>query len=319
MLTLLRRPPLLRAGTVVRAVAAEARDDRVLGLAGETAFFGVLGIFPALLLGTGLLGVLDVLVGADLAAAAQQQVVEALDAVVTEQAAGVVGSVRDLFAQSRGGLLTVAAAGALVTLSGAFAVVVEALNLAYGVPETRSWVRRRLLGLGLGLATVLAMVLAVSVVVVGPFLGTGRQLADLAGLGGAFATVWGALRIPLLVVGLVLWATALFHLAPHRRAPWRESVPGALLTTALWIAASAGFHLYLTLAAGVNPVLGAFGGGAIVMTWAYLLSVALLLGGELNAVLHRGGRRRRDVPAARPREPGGSHRRFGAGPSSGGT
>ncbi|MHA6783720.1 YihY/virulence factor BrkB family protein [Pseudonocardia saturnea] len=282
----------MRAGRVVRAVAAEARDDRLLGLAGETAFFGVLGIFPGLLLGTGLLGVLDLLVGADLAAAAQQKVVDALDAVFTDQAAGVVASVRDLFDRGGGGLLTVAALGALVTLSGAFAVVIEALNLAYGVHETRSWVRRRLLGLGLGLATVLAIVLAVSVVVVGPFLGTGRQIADFVGLGDVFATAWGALRIPLLVIGLALWATALFHLAPHRRARWRESVPGALLTTALWIAATAGLHLYLALAAGVNPVLGAFGGGAIVMTWAYLLSVALLLGGELNAVLCRGGRRR---------------------------
>jgi membrane protein len=286
-----------RAVAVVRAVAAESRDDRVLGLAGETAFFGVLGIFPGLLLGTGVFGVLDVVVGADLADAAQREVVDTIDAMVTEQASGVVASVRELFERDPGGLLTVAALGALVTLSGAFAVVVEALNLAYGVPDTRGWVRRRLLGLGLGLVTVLALVLAVSVVVVGPLLGTGRQLADLVGLGGAFATAWGALRIPLLVVGLVLWATALFHLAPNRRSPWRESVPGALLTTALWIAASAGFHLYLTLAAGANPVLGAFGGGAIVMTWSYLLSVALLLGGELNAVLHRGGRRRRELPA----------------------
>ena len=294
------RAVLARVGTVVRAVAAESREDRVLGLAGETAFFGVLGIFPGVLLGTGLLGVLDLIVGADLAGAAQQEVVEAIDAVLTEQASGVVGSVRDLFERDPGGLLTVAALAALVTLSGAFAVVIEALNLAYGVSETRSWLRRRLLGLGLGLATVLAVVLAVSVVVVGPFLGTGRQIADLLGLGGAFATVWEASRIPLLVVGLALWATTLFHLAPHREAPWRKSLPGALLTTVLWIAASAGFHLYLTLAAGVNPVLGAFGGGAIVMTWAYLLSVALLLGGELNAVLHRGGRRRAPGDPAAP-------------------
>lgn len=288
-----RRARTTRAVTVARAVVADAHDDRVLGLAGETAFFAVLGIFPGLLLGAGLLGVLDVLVGADLAAAAQRQVVDAIDTVFTEQAAGVVNSVRDLFEPDSGGLLTLAALGALVTLSGAFAVVIEALNLAYGVSDTRGWVRRRLLGLGLGIATVLALVLAVSVVVVGPFLGTGQQLADLVGLGSVFAAVWGALRIPLLVVGLALWATTLFHLAPHRRAPWRESVPGALLTTAWWIAASAGFHLYLTLAAGVNPVLGAFGGGAILMTWAYLLSVGLLVGGELNAVLYRGGRARR--------------------------
>ena len=53
-----------------------------------------------------------------------------------------------------GGLLTVASLGALVTLSGAWAVVVQALNLAYDSDEHRPWLRRRLLGLGLGLMTV---------------------------------------------------------------------------------------------------------------------------------------------------------------------
>jgi hypothetical protein len=60
----------------------------------------------------------------------------------------------------------------------------------------------------------------------------------------------------------------------------------------LWIVASLGFHLYLTIAAGANPVIGAFGGGVIVMTWTYLLCLALLLGGEFNALLERRGRRR---------------------------
>jgi membrane protein len=57
------------------------------------------------------------------------------------------------------------------------------------------------------------------------------------------------------------------------------------MTAVLWVVASFGFHFYLVLVAGGNPVLGAFGGGVIVMTWVYLLSLALLLGGELNATL----------------------------------
>ena len=58
-----------------------------------------------------------------------------------------------------------------------------------------------------------------------------------------------------------------------------------MLTGVLWVVVSYGFHLYLVVVAGGNPVLGAFGGGAILMTWIYLLSLALLLGGELNATL----------------------------------
>jgi membrane protein len=264
-------------------------NDRLLGLAAETAFFAVLSIFPGLLIAASLLGLLDVFVGADLAARAQDRVVSGLDLVLTDEASGALSSIQGLFEQTRGELLTVAAAGALVTLSGAFAVVINALNIAYDTVEQRSWVRRRLLGLVMGLATVVVVALALAVLVVGPLFGWGEALADMVGLGSAFTFAWNVLRIPAMVVGVVLWATLLFRYAPSRRTRWRDALPGAVMATALWLLASAGFHVYLRIAAGGNPVLGAFGGGVIVMTWVYLLSLALLLGGELNATLH--GRR----------------------------
>jgi membrane protein len=195
-----------------------------------------------------------------------------------------VASVENLFENRRGRLLTVATLGAFVTLSGAFAVAVNALNLAYGATEGRSWIHRRLLGLAVGASTVIAGTIALALLVVGPLLGQGQDLADLAGLGGVFTFVWNVLRLPALTLGLVLWTATLLHIAPNRALRWRDALPGALLTTGLWLAASVGFHFYLVLAADANPVLGAFGGGVIVMIWVYLLSVALLLGGELNAL-----------------------------------
>jgi len=263
----------------------EVNQDRLLGLAAETAFFAVLSIFPGLLVAAGLLGVLDSILGPDLAARAQEQVVSALDAVLTGQAAGAISSVESLFAQTRGQLLTLAAAGALVTLSGAFAVVINALNEAYDTVERRTWLRRRLLGLGMALGTLLAVALVLTALVVGPLFGTGHQLAELLGFGAVFRFMWNVLRLPVVIVVLFLWAAALFHFAPNRRTDWRHAVPGAVVTTALWLLATAGFHAYIRVVAEGNPVLGAFGGGVIVMTWVYLLSIALLLGGEFNAVL----------------------------------
>ncbi|WP_164704596.1 YihY/virulence factor BrkB family protein [Blastococcus litoris] len=270
----------------LEAYAAEINRDRLLGLAAEAAFFAILALFPALLVAVSILSLLDVLVGADVAQRVQENVVSSLDVVFTDAASGVVESVEGLFDQARGELFTVAVAGALVSLSGAFAVVINALNIAYDTVERRSWIRRRLLGLGMGACTTVVAALSLTVLVVGPFLGRGRALADVVGLGGAFAFTWDVLRYPVLVAGLVVWAAALFHFAPNGRTPWRETLPGAVLTTVLWLLATTGFHFYLRIAAAGNPVTGAFGGGVIVMTWAYLLSLALMLGGELNATLH---------------------------------
>ena len=277
-----RRRRLLAFG---RFYVGEVGRDRLIGLAAETAFFAVLSIFPALLVVVGLLGLLDVLVGAELAAEAQDRVVSALALVLTDEASEALASVEELFAERRGGLVTFASVSALVTLSGAFAIVINALNLVHDTGEQRSWLRRRAIGFVQALGSLLLLVVALAVFVVGPLLGRGEQVADLVGLGAVFTFLWDVVRIPVLVLAGLLWVTALLRYGPSGRIPWRRAVPGALLTAVLWLLATAGFRLYLTVVAGANPVLGAFGGGAIVMTWVFLLSFGLLLGGELNAVL----------------------------------
>ncbi|MEX2290547.1 MAG: YihY/virulence factor BrkB family protein [Mycobacteriales bacterium] len=276
------RPGLRAAG---REYVDEVLDDRLPGLAAETAFFVVLSMFPALLVGGSLLGLLEALVGNGVAEQARDRVLDLLSLVLTDEASGVLESVRSLFEESRGGLLTFATAGALVSLSGAFAVAINALNLAHDVAEMRSWLRRRLLGLVMAIGTLLLGVLGLGVLVVGPLFGRGEQLAELVGLGSAFTFVWNGMRLPAMALLLLAWATILLRTAPSRRVRWRDALPGALLAGALWGLATVGFRIYLGFAAESNRVLGAFGGGAIVMTWTYLLSLGLLLGGELNAVL----------------------------------
>jgi membrane protein len=278
-----RRPRQLRRA--LRAYLSEVLDDRLPGLAAETAFFTVLSLFPGLLVGGALLGLLEPIVGAEASDQARENVLDALGLVLTDEASGLLDSVRSLFERSRGGLLTFATLGALVSLSGAFAVAIGALNLAHDAAEQRSWIRRRLLGLGMALGTLVIGVLALLALVVGPLFGRGEQLADLIGLGAAFTFVWDVVRLPVMALVLLLWATAVLRIAPSRRLTWRQALPGALLAALLWALATAGFRLYLGFAAESNPVLGAFGGGAIVMTWTYLLSLGLLLGGELNAQL----------------------------------
>lgn len=277
---------------VLRKLTQEAIDDRVPGVAAEIAFFAVLSLFPGLLVTAGLLSYLDVLVGADLATEIQDRVTAWLQLILTERASPAVESVEAVFEGELGGVLTVAGLGALLTISGAWAVLINALNLAYDTEERRPWLRRRLLGLGLGIATVVVVIVTLVLVVIGPLLGRGADLADLIGLGPAFVWTWNLLRLPVVFVSITLWILVVFHVAPNRRTRWRSGIPGAVATSVMWLLATAGFHLYLRVAGDRNPVLGAFGGGVIVMTWVYLLSFALLLGGELNTIMRERALRR---------------------------
>ena len=275
-----------RPEPVLRALVREVGEDRVLGLAAEVAFFTVLSIFPGLLVAAGLLSYLEAVAGADVAARTQQQVTDVLSQIFDNQADAVTTAVETILSGQYGGLLTVATVGALVTLSGAWAVVIEALNHAYDIEEHRSWLRRRGLGLVLGAATTVVVAASLAVVVVGPLLGRGEDVADVVGLGSTFVSFWDIARFPALFLLVTAWLALVFHIAPNRTTPWRSSVPGALLTSTLWLLATFGFSVYVRVVAENSPVLGALGGGVILLTWVYLLSIALLLGGELNAILH---------------------------------
>lgn len=263
--------------------------DRVFGLAAETAFFTVVSVFPALLILATTLSRLGAIVGTDVAAQVEAEVVNGLQLVLTSQASGAIDSVRALFENDRSDVLTLSVVAAVVTVSGAFAAVLQALNIAYGVPETRSWLRRRAIGLLMALTSVVVAAVLLTVVVVGPLFGRGQALAEVVGGGQVFATAWDVLRWPLGFVVLVAFATTLCHIAPSIRTRWLYDTPGGLLAAVLWLAASYGFNGYLRIAAGGNPLLGVLGGGIILMTWIYLLCLSLLLGGELNAWMSRRG------------------------------
>jgi membrane protein len=77
-----------------------------------------------------------------------------------------------------------------------------------------------------------------------------------------------------------------------RRFRW--ITPGAVTGVALWIAASAGFFLYVSHFSSYGATYGAFAGVVVLLVWLWLTNLALLFGAELNAVVDI--RRSRHLP-----------------------
>ena len=267
---------------------------RVGGLSAEIAFFGLLGLFPAVLVFAAALGSLDVVIGAGAAADTEQwlldRVVETFGSDNTLRA-----TVEELFDRSNTGLITAGVVLTVYASSRGFIAVVGALDVAYGHESRRNWLSTRVMGLVLAVFTLLVSALVAAMVVVGPLLGGGEELAERFGAGAAFTTAWDWFRWPAVFVVVVCWAASIYHFAPRRRTPWRSDLPGAVVGTVWWLAVSLGFRVYLDAAAsGMNAVFGLLGGALTLVVWLYLLSMGLLVGAEINSVLNR----RRGVRAA---------------------
>jgi len=125
----------------------------------------------------------------------------------------------------------------------------------------------------------------------------GDAIADKANLGGAFNVVWGIVRWPIALFGIMVFFALVYYIAPNRHPRnWRWVTPGSVLGGLLWLAISALFSLYTAFSSSYDRTYGSLAAAIILLLWLNYSAVALLFGAELNAELERQGR-------PRPRRP----------------
>ncbi len=260
---------------VLLRVKDEWGDDNVGINAAAVAFYSFLALIPALAALVSLLGlvaqgqnpneVINDLFGA-LPGDARELLSEEL-ANITEQSAGslsfglVVGIVLSLW-----------------SASGAVGQLVTTINIAYDEEETRGWVHRKLLALGLTLGAVLFVALAVFTVVAVP------TLIERTGLGIGTRRLLNILVWPVLAAGFLVALAILYRLAPDRRSPrWRWVSVGSTFAVVGWVAVTLGFRAYVTYFGSYNKTYGSLAAVVVILMWLWLSAIIVLLGAELNA------------------------------------
>lgn len=169
--------------------------------------------------------------------------------------------------------------------SNIFGTLMSALNTAYDVTETRSWIKQQAIRV---LAFVVsAVIMGLSTIV---FL-DGERVANWIGgtlhLGSAVILAWKVLQFPLAFAGLVGIAFMAFYLLPNVKQRKGHVLLAAVATTCLWILATLLFRLYVNHFPP-NPTYGFIGGVIILLTWMYYTMLVILVGGEFASELHHG-------------------------------
>jgi membrane protein len=159
--------------------------------------------------------------------------------------------------------------------------IIDTLNQAYDIQESRPWWKVRLLALGLTLGLALFIVVSFALVLVGPTLA--EKVAVWLHMGPAFAWTWKIVQWPV-VFSLVTFAIAMiYYYAPDAEQEWIWITPGSILATLLWLLISLGFKFYVVNFTSYNATYGAIGGVIVLMLWFYVSGLAVLIGAELNA------------------------------------
>jgi membrane protein len=288
---------------VLRRTFDEFQSDNLTDWAAALTYYSVLALFPMLIVMVALLGLvgqehtIDTLIGS-LRGAGLKGVAGSIDVPLHKVVKNKGGA---------GALLGFALLGSLWSASGYVGAFTRAANAIYGVREGRPWWKRRPMQVVMTLAMVLlfalvslALVLTGSLAVaVGDAIGVGRDVVD----------VWAIAKWPVLLVIVMTIFALLYYVAPNVRQPrFRWITPGGILAVLLWVAASAGFGIYIANLGSYDRTYGTLGSVIVFLVWLWITNLALLLGAEFDAELERERELAAGLPAhdriqLPPREP----------------
>jgi membrane protein len=204
---------------------------------------------------------------------------------------GLVKAVlRQVITPHRGKFMSFGIVGTIWAASGGFSSMMEALNVAYDVTESRPFWKTRPLAIGLTFLIGILLVIALALMLVGPNFG--GWLAGKVGLGSIFVAVWPYLRWSIAIAFAVLAIELIYFLAPNVRQRFLRTLPGAALAVACWLLLSWALGIYFQHFTNLNKTYGTLAAAIALMVWLYWTAFAILLGGEINAdLLHEEGRR----------------------------
>lgn len=253
----------------------ESWQDNVFGIAARLAFYHFVALFPSLLLLFLLLKP-----GSAPESSFRGAVEDGVRHVLPARAAALIGQiVADLHrsASQSGGILAAIGSAVWASVNGAYAVI-DGLNNAYELEESRSVFRVVLVALAL---TGVVAVLSVTALVCGQFAAAwfGAEGAPLPGV---------AVRWLIIAAALFLCFAIFFRIAPClENARWQWSTPGAVVAAIIWIGTTVVFRLWTNHFDSYPRIYGRVAPAVSLLIWLYVTGATVLIGGELNSEIEK--------------------------------
>ena len=278
-------PGELRAGGwsgALKRTISEFKEDNLTDWAAALTYYGVLAIFPALLVLVSVFGLIG--------ASATQPLIDNLGKVAPGPAQDIFTSAIKNLQGSRGAAGFMFIVGLLVALwsaSGYVAAFMRASNSIYDVEEGRPV--SKTLPTRVGLTLVLIVLLALSALAVTLTGGLAKQVGRAFGVGDTAITAWDIAKWPVLLLVVSFMFALLYWVAPNVKHPKFSWVsPGGALAVLGWVLASLAFAFYVATFGSYNKTYGALAGPIIFLVWLWISNIVVLFGAELNAELERG-------------------------------
>lgn len=280
-------------GAALKRTGQEFMKDNMLDWAAALTYYGILSIFPAIVVMTAVVG----LIGASATEPLIENIQQMAPGPAREVLVNVIGELQS--SSSMAGPLAIL--GLLVALwaaSGYIGAFMRAANAIYEIEEGRPLWKTLPLRVALTVAMIAMLAAAgIGVVVTGTIA---ERVGRFLGIGSTGVLIWDVLKWPVLVVLISLAFALLYWAAPNVRQPgFRWLTPGSVLAILIWVIASLGFAVYVANFGSYNKVYGSLAGAVVFLIWLWISNIAVLLGAEFDSELARAQRIKEGHPESK--------------------
>ena len=261
---------------IVKRVAGNVSEHRLLTEAAAITFYALLALFPALAALVSLYGLF-----ADPATISHQ--VGAMSGVIPGGGMDIISSQIDNLTANGSGKklgfgLVLGLATSLWSSNQGTKALFDALNVIYGEKEKRGFLWRTAVTLAFTIGGIVFVLLAMAAVVVVPIV------LQTIGLSGVADTLLQLLRWPVLLLALAALLACIYRFGPSRRAAkWSWVSWGGGFAAVTWVVGSIAFSYYVSHFGSYNKTYGSLGAAVGFLTWIWLSATIVLVGAEVNA------------------------------------
>jgi membrane protein len=280
-------------GTLKRTLT-EFNEDGLTDWAAALTYYGMLSLFPALIVLVALVGLF----------ADPRETTDKVSEIVTgigpSSAADTFSGPIESITANRGTAGLALIGGVAVALWSASSYVgtfIRASNVIYETPEGRPFWKLRPLQLAITLAMILLLaIIALALVLTGPVV---DAFAEPLGVSDAAITVWEIAKWPVLAAMFIFMVAVLYYASPNvRLRGFTWVTPGSVVALVGWVVASALFALYVANFGSYDKTYGTLAGVVVLLIWMWITNLMILFGHELNAERERSAELEAGVPAA---------------------
>jgi membrane protein len=270
---------------IVRRVYNGATQHRVNGLAAEVAFFSLFALPPSLLALFSAIGFVSDYVGPEATNRVRNELLANAERFLTADTVKTIlaPTVDELLKGGRVDLFSLGIVLAILSASAAADALLAALHIAYAIDQRLSMWKRRGLAILYTLVAVIWGALLLPLLVMGPDFG--HAITRPLGLESTVDFVWGVLYWPVLLSFALVTLTAVYHFALPWRTPFLRDLPGTILAMLLWIVGTWALRAYGKWVVGSSPIYGSLASPMIVLAWLFFTAFGVLMGAELNAAI----------------------------------